>query len=1154
MIPFAYAAAAAAAAAALTLSATALAWLLDEETKQERRRHEELRDRNDDLRKQAASAVDENAKVTAACRKQFALEVASTQREYCSRNKQRLDQPAKEFRTLAASLQKDLADAWTSPFRRNALRLLQGRLEDTRNRLDAYLRYCDWYMEQLDRELKCERYDSVLAFPDPQSRLPEDWFYNGKVVLASVAELNDQKNDYAQILSLPTEKIGEEYSNEKQRALMLKYPNQEAIPVQMLGGKNPRYFKGCILRGALHVEHIMEKLPCTAFVERSANSANYGDGYTVRCYPDFYEVDRQQSMNGGLRAFLPLSESSFPGKRYQPGERLQVYMHYFDLLLNSKEMTVTEQPESLELAGGSTAPVFMHVDGAEHDIHSLALERDAAWQLRSYTEAEDGALISLQFGAWQVEARVCSDSSQLQVTGLNRTGIDSVSLDQLPFTIRVISERIKDSVFCDALQFDQFVLFCRQQSLFQVDAHARKVSGQFFERWSKVIEFQIEEEGYHSFLLEPKAEPNENEWDCASPIKLVDVLEELLKKSNYPTPPRLYLEEYYANRNGERRWLRVGELQGLPEALGGGRFRLTHQGIKRPDVRQGYQQVVPAQLRLRYPNKGALDNLGRQKRALQGFMSGRLLNRNLQQLLMMPDRYMPQPDPYWNQRINDGLQWQEPNWADPAKATTAKRVVEAALAETNLYLIQGPPGTGKTTCIVELLHQIMAANADARVLVVSQQNTAVDNALERFLTRYPHHMDSVLRIARDSTKVHASVRPATTEAILTSYLQDRQQQYSRACIEQPSHAALIKEWIDGIYTPQARAPFDAELSALLVGHYKLVGATCVGLASRHYGMDRLTFDVCIIDEGARSTVPELLIPLMRSRKAIIIGDHYQLPPSIARCLQESNAKEAMPFLEQTFLKTSFFEHMYENLPATCRGRLTEQYRMVEPIGDLVADLFYSQGGERGLFNGRQHDCSQFLDSLHPLRWKNVEAGQQENENGDGPSLRNQNEARAIVDYLLEAGRLLAQRNRQLGEAYRRKSVAVITPYGAQKRLIDSLLAKHAAVNEVMDVKVDTVNSFQGSEADIVLYSTVRTQGTISFLLDRQRLNVACSRARENLVFFGSSAFLRRCESRNQTFLFSTIMDRIKYDHGRSKSVQPTRTPAPSLRIPAKRDT
>lgn len=1103
-------------AAAVILGATAIAWLLDEETKEERSRHDELRSRNAELRSKLAGTSGEGAKVAAARRKEAALTKTSNLREYCNQSKQRLELPAQEFQLLTETLQSDLADKSISPFRRNALRLLQGRLEDTRNRLAAYLRYCDWYMEQLDRLLERERYDSLLALPEPQSRLPEDWFYHGKVALASVAELCGQRNDYGQSIELKAEKIGEEYSIEKQRGWMMMYPDHEAIPVQLQGGKNPRYFKGCILRGALHVEHILEKLPCAGFVEKSGISGTLGEGYWLRCYPDFCNIDRQQSMNGGLRAFLPLSESSFPGKRYQPGERLQVYPHHFDLLLNS--MTATEQQESLELAGGSAAPVFMHVDGTQYDIYPLLQESDAVWQLRSFTEAKGGVLITLQYGAWQLESCACEESSQLRVTGLNRTGIDSVALDQLPFTMRLISDRLKDSVFCDALQFDQFVQFCRQQAMFQMDVHARKVSGQFFERWTKVIEFLIDEEGYRNFSLVPKSEPEGSEWDCSCAIRLDAVLGELIQDTN----SRLFLEENYITRSGERCWLRVGELQGLPEALGGGVFRLTHRGIMRPAQAHGYQSVTPGQLRLRYPIRGELANLDRQKRALQSFMSGRLLNRTLQQLLMMPERYVPQPDPYWTQRISDGLQWDDPNWMEPTKAVTAKRVVEAALTETNLYLIQGPPGTGKTTCIVEMLHQITVANPDARVLVVSQQNTAVDNALDRYLKRYPAKLGNVLRIARDPSKVQANLRSSTSDAILINYLKDRQQGFSRACIERPELAAEIKEWIDGIYNPQSKFPFDSELSELLLGSYKLIGATCVGLAARHHGIDRLTFDVCIIDEGGRSTVPELLIPLMRSRKAIIIGDHYQLPPSIASRLQDADAKEYLPFLEEAFLKTSFFEQLYNNLPEACRGRLMEQFRMVEPIGDLVADLFYSQDGHRGLFNGKKHDRSQFFDSCHPLRWKNVENGSQEKENGIGPSLLNRKEAEAIVDYLQTAAPQLAKG--------RRKSVAVITPYGAQKRLIQGLLSKQPAVHQAMDVEVDTVDSFQGSEADIVLYSTVRTEGRINFLQDRQRLNVACSRARENLVFFGFTRFLRQCESRNKRFLFSTIMERSKYDH------------------------
>jgi hypothetical protein len=175
-------------------------------------------------------------------------------------------------------------------------------------------------------------------------------------------------------------------------------------------------------------------------------------------------------------------------------------------------------------------------------------------------------------------------------------------------------------------------------------------------------------------------------------------------------------------------------------------------------------------------------------------------------------------------------------------------------------------------------------------------------------------------------------------------------------------------------------------------------------------------------------------------------------------------------------------------------------------------------------------------------------GLQEKENGVGPSLFNRGEAQAMVDFLLSAARKLHHRKKQLGDGYLRKTVAVITPYGAQKRLIKGMLNKHVVIDDVMLVEVDTVDSFQGSEADIVLYSTVRTHGNISFLLDRQRLNVACSRARENLVFFGATRFLREREARSKKFLFSTIMERAKYDHGpSSSSVKPQERQAQTAR-------
>lgn len=1127
MVPFIVA------AAAVSLGATALAFLLDRETEEEKEQHKELRRRNHNLRGQFESAHSSQGRELAGRRAELARRLARNRAEACREFQLRVDVPRQELVVLTASLRADLSDSSISPYRRNALRLLQGRLEDTSNRLKAFLDYCDWYLKQQDwlADRKC--FEELIEFPDPASRLPEDWYYDGKVGLASVMELSDQYNDYGQKLSLQTYKQGDHYSDAFQRALMLQYPDQDAIPVQLRAGKNPRYFQACILRGALYVEHILERLPCLAIVSQFRPNARLGDGYQVRCFPGFCSVDSRQGQDGGVRAFLPCSEATFPGKRYLPGEKIEVLLHHHDLLLKSDDLTVTQQGESLALGGRSSAPVFLYADSLQHDLYPVLQEAaaGATWQLRACREEPQALSITLQLGAWQIETEANLGDSQLRVTALNRSGVDSVLLDQLPFSLRLIEERFSDSVYCDLQRFHEFTQFCRQQALFGDDEDARRMSGQFFERWSHVIDYLLEESGYQTFHLSPMAEPQDREWDFACEQKLRDGIQRLTDNARFPV--RLYIEELSINNAGER-WLQIGVLKGVPEALQAGVFRLSHSGIRRPRPEQGFWPAHPAQLRLRIPDGGELANLGRQKRALQAFMSGRLLNRALQQILLMPSRYSAQPDPVWCQRVKAGLSWQDPNWIDPAAANHTKRIIEAALTESNLYLIQGPPGTGKTTCIVELLYQIYAANPSARVLVVSQQNTAVDNALTRFLKRYPDYAKDLLRISSDATKVDTGLHPQMTETVLSNYLVERQQGYSRAAgLGQSAHADLIKDWIESVYRDgsNGKPQFDDELTELLVGDYKLIGATCVGLASRRHGMDRLVFDVCIVDEGGRSTVPELLIPLMRSRKAIIIGDHFQLPPSVASQLREADAKETLPFLEETFLKTSFFEQLYENLPPACRGRLQEQFRMVEPIGDLVADLFYTNQGERGLFNGKTHDRTKFLDPQHPLRWHDVQFGRQEKENGVGPSLVNVEEAEAICHYLtVAANALVADRGRWSQDALK-KTVAIITPYGAQKRLIDRLLDRIAAdggqIAKVLDIEVDTVDGFQGSEADIVLYSTVRTRGNISFLLDRQRLNVACSRARENLVFFGSVRFLGECETRCGLPLFSRIFERAK---------------------------
>ena len=83
-----------------------------------------------------------------------------------------------------------------------------------------------------------------------------------------------------------------------------------------------------------------------------------------------------------------------------------------------------------------------------------------------------------------------------------------------------------------------------------------------------------------------------------------------------------------------------------------------------------------------------------------------------------------------------------------------------------------------------------------------------------------------------------------------------------------------------------------------------------------------------------------------------------------------------------------------------------------------------------------------------------------------------------------------------------------------------------------NLKIDTVDSFQGEEADIIIYSTVKTFGNISFLLDKKRLNVAISRTKENLFFVGNKSFFENIKIiNNEENLFKKIITLIDTKQG-----------------------
>ncbi|GAA7114683.1 hypothetical protein BD0027_12930 [Helicobacter pylori] len=158
-------------------------------------------------------------------------------------------------------------------------------------------------------------------------------------------------------------------------------------------------------------------------------------------------------------------------------------------------------------------------------------------------------------------------------------------------------------------------------------------------------------------------------------------------------------------------------------------------------------------------------------------------------------------------------------------------------------------------------------------------------------------------------------------------------------------------------------------------------------------------------------------------------------------------------------------------------------------------------------NGVIKNTSQFYDPKNIIRWINVE-GEHQLEKTSSYNSYNKDQVQKIIE-------LLEQINRTLNQ------IGIITPYNAQKKCLRSEVEKYGFKN-FDELKIDTVDAFQGEEADIIIYSTVKTYGNLSFLLDSKRLNVAISRAKENLIFVGKKSFFENLRS-DEKNIFSAIL-------------------------------
>ena len=423
------------------------------------------------------------------------------------------------------------------------------------------------------------------------------------------------------------------------------------------------------------------------------------------------------------------------------------------------------------------------------------------------------------------------------------------------------------------------------------------------------------------------------------------------------------------------------------------------------------------------------------------------------------------------------------------------------------FLLVGPPGTGKTSCALRFMVEEALSEPDTSILLLSYTNRAVDEICAMLTDSGIADRTPFIRIGNE----------LSCDKRFVPY--------------------LLKYSLDD-------CPKLTDIQQKMARTRIFVGTT-TAINNRLNLFTLKYFQLAIIDEASQILEPDL-IGILSARhqqhnaidKFVLVGDYKQLPAIAQQSAEEAAVTD---FLLRNIgledCRNSLFERLYKSSPDTCRSILHKQGRMHPAIAEFPNQTFYYREQLESVPLPHQLEETPYEAGLTPqdaidqllLERRMVFIPAEAPDHLTCSDKTNPNEARIVATLLGHIYRLTESRfdpNRTVG---------VIVPYRNQIAMIRKEIAR-LQLPALQDISIDTVERYQGSQRDIIIYSftiqnfsqlnflTANTFQEGNFLIDR-KLNVALTRARKQLLLTGNPHIL------GANITFYKLMEYIRLHNG-----------------------